>query len=353
MDGRTWFSRVELPHAQNAMTKPKVSVVIASFNAAAYLPETIESVLRQDYTDFELLIVDDASRDGSREVLARYAAADARVRYRVNPTNVGAVANWNRCLDWASGDYVKFLCCDDFLAADHALSQMVYMLETHPGAVLTASARRVVNERSEPVGIADAVGQAGLMSGADIAVRCLEANANLIGEPSAVLCRRRCATRGYLPAFLAIGDLELWFHLLGQGDFVYTRDPLCAFRRHSLQMSQVLNRLDTGSQIPDSIDYVPGQRQPAAEADLLLRDYYRKPWLNGHLSPRALFVQLYYLRKRRTGTPGMTEIERDMQDRLGRGRYAAGWLAHKLRKPLQSLARAATRRRLRRPAGRE
>jgi len=106
------------------MTTPRVSVLIPSYNCARYLPEAIESVLEQKFRDFELLIRDDGSTDGSHAVIEKYAALDRRVDFHYNPVNLGAVRNWNCCLAQARGEYIQLLCCDDALATTEALGKM-------------------------------------------------------------------------------------------------------------------------------------------------------------------------------------------------------------------------------------
>src|ERR1017187_7004523 len=95
------------------MTPPKVSVLIPNYNHARYLPAAIESVLQQDFRDFELLISDDCSNDGSAGIIASYAAKDSRIRFQIHPANLGMVRNWNWCLAQARGEYMKFLLADD------------------------------------------------------------------------------------------------------------------------------------------------------------------------------------------------------------------------------------------------
>ena len=100
------------------MTPPRVSVLIPTFNYARYLPEAIESVMQQDFREFELLIADDASTDASADIICHYAAKDARIRFTIHSRNLGMVANWNWCLSEAKGEYVKFLFGDDRLAGN-------------------------------------------------------------------------------------------------------------------------------------------------------------------------------------------------------------------------------------------
>src|SRR5471032_2980636 len=106
------------------MTAPKVSVLIPTYNYARFLPEAIESILAQDFQDFELLISDDCSTDNSAEVIARYAAQDKRIRFQIHSANLGMVQNWNWCLSQARGEFIKYVFGDDKLASPTAITQM-------------------------------------------------------------------------------------------------------------------------------------------------------------------------------------------------------------------------------------
>src|SRR5918993_3330345 len=93
---------------------PKVSVLVPTYNYARYLGEAIESVLNQTFTDFELIIIDDQSKDETDQVVGKYLY-DSRVTYHKNPVNLGLVGNFNRALELATGEYIKFLLADDKL----------------------------------------------------------------------------------------------------------------------------------------------------------------------------------------------------------------------------------------------
>lgn len=93
-----------------------VSVCIPTYNGARYLGECIESVLNQTYGGTEILVVDDASTDQTVAIATQYSQRDGRVRVHINPRNLGLVANWNRCLALAHGEWIKFLFQDDLLA---------------------------------------------------------------------------------------------------------------------------------------------------------------------------------------------------------------------------------------------
>src|SRR3982751_3050681 len=89
--------------------RPRVTVCVPMYNGERYLAECIESILAQTYTDFQLLLVDDCSTDATRSIAESYAAADSRVRLIVNHTNLGLVGNWNRCIELATGEWIKFV----------------------------------------------------------------------------------------------------------------------------------------------------------------------------------------------------------------------------------------------------
>jgi glycosyltransferase involved in cell wall biosynthesis len=93
------------------MANPKVSVCIPTYNSARYLPTAIESVLAQEFTDYELIICDNASTDETQELCRSYP--DPRIRYVRFDELVGQGGNWNRCLRMASGEYVALLHADD------------------------------------------------------------------------------------------------------------------------------------------------------------------------------------------------------------------------------------------------
>jgi len=98
------------------MNAPRVSVCVPTFNYARFLPDCIESVLQQTMADWELVITDDCSTDGTDTIVERYAKADPRVRYIRNEQRLGMSANLKRACDLGRGEYLKVLCSDDWLA---------------------------------------------------------------------------------------------------------------------------------------------------------------------------------------------------------------------------------------------
>ena len=310
------------------MISPKVSLLIPTYNYARYLPEAIESVLEQDWRDLELLISDDCSTDASREVIARYAAKDSRIRFQIHPTNLGMVQNWNWCLSEARGEYVKFLFGDDKLASREALGKLLQLLETNPSAALAASARYVVGEKSEVLDIWDDIRTPGMHNGAEVIAQCLDKTGNLIGEPSAALFRKRNAAREFNVRYRQLVDLEFWFHLLEQGYFTYSPEPLCCFRKHAGQQSEVNGAGGIGKW----------------EIFQLFGEYCAKGCDKGQYVRLRWFNHLYYeLRKkcrRSAEVPKeMLEMESELSGRISRFWYAAYWSRRKITRPFDHLLR--------------
>lgn len=107
-----------------------VSVIVPVYNAEKFIGETIESVIAQTYTDWELLLVDDRSSDNSRAIIEEYADKDERIIYILQDQNKGAWAARNRGIDEARGDYIAFLDADDKwepLKLEHQLILMARM----------------------------------------------------------------------------------------------------------------------------------------------------------------------------------------------------------------------------------
>jgi glycosyltransferase involved in cell wall biosynthesis len=217
----------------------KLSVCIPSYNQAQYIRAALDSVLEQAYADFELLIIDDCSADGTQEIVAGYAARDQRVRLIANTVNRGMVCNWNACLEVARGEYVKFVFGDDLLVSSEALGRMVTVLDADASVSLVASSRKLIDTDGQQIGSVRPSFREGVLPGSAVIFHCLVAQRNLVGEPSAVMFRRRQVERGFDLTYRQYVDLEMWFHLMEQGNLCYFREPLVAFRRHGEQQTEV------------------------------------------------------------------------------------------------------------------
>ena len=106
---------------------PRVSIITPAYNAAQYLEETVKSVQNQTFMDWEMIIVDDCSKDDTYKIAARLAEEDPRIKVLQNKVNSGVSATRNAALDVATGEYIAFLDSDDLWLAQKLEKQVQFM----------------------------------------------------------------------------------------------------------------------------------------------------------------------------------------------------------------------------------
>ena len=129
------------------MSLPRVSVLIPCFNAARFVGETLESVLRQSWPEIETIVVDDGSTDGSGGIVRGFSGRGVTL---VEQANRGQTAALNTCLEYATGDFVQYLDADDILEPDKIERQMA-RLAGHPCSVASAEWGRFYGHPDETV----------------------------------------------------------------------------------------------------------------------------------------------------------------------------------------------------------
>lgn len=135
----------------------KVSVLMSVHNGERFVRDAVLSLLAQTYHDFELLIVDDASTDGTHNILEELAAQDQRIRVLTNSTNLGLTRSLNVALRETNSELVARMDADD-IALPHRLEKQVTFLESHPGVGIVGTwyqfidgAGRIVGEQHPPI----------------------------------------------------------------------------------------------------------------------------------------------------------------------------------------------------------
>jgi len=118
---------------------PTISVLMTAYNRETFIAEAIESVLAQTFADFELIVSDDGSQDGTVAIAKEYARRDARVRVSVNARNLGDYANRRHAAALARGAFLKYHDSDDVMYA-HCLAVMLEPLRREPSAAFALSA---------------------------------------------------------------------------------------------------------------------------------------------------------------------------------------------------------------------
>lgn len=129
---------------------PKVSIGLPVYNGERYLRQAIESLLQQDFTDFELLISDNASTDRTWEICQEYASRDSRIRLYRHARNVGAISNFEFVFNNTTGEYFLWHAHDD-LRSKNTLTECVDFLENHPDYVLCYTTTTVVDNEGKEI----------------------------------------------------------------------------------------------------------------------------------------------------------------------------------------------------------
>jgi glycosyltransferase involved in cell wall biosynthesis len=133
---------------------PTLSIGMPVYNSADYLRDAVESILAQSFADFELIISDNASTDGTADVARELAERDPRVRYRRNATNVGLSGNWNLLVPLARGRLFKWAAGDDLLLPGF-LERCVAAVDADPAVVLAYARAQFVDANGSALDLFD------------------------------------------------------------------------------------------------------------------------------------------------------------------------------------------------------
>jgi glycosyltransferase involved in cell wall biosynthesis len=201
-----------------------VSMLITVHNREKYVAAAIESALVQTFTGFELLIVDDASTDGSFEMARRYET-DSRVKVFRNESNLGQFPNRARAVELARGLLLKFVDSDDLLYR-HSLAIMVEAMEAHPDAALALSHSSPEDEGPYPWKLSPAEAWRKQFLGHG----CLSC-----GPSSAILRREAFIEVGGFGPWGVLNDTDLWYRMAARWPVVLLPPGLVWWRRHDQQ----------------------------------------------------------------------------------------------------------------------
>lgn len=211
--------------------KVAVSVCLPVFNGARYLEQAIDSVLNQDFQDFELLISDDGSTDESWSIVERYTNKDPRIIAWKTNEQLGLFGNYNECLSRARGTYVKPFAQDDLLEKS-CLARMVQILNEQQDVSLITSARNIIDAQGNHLSLERQFEADTKLTAHETIKANLSTFVNWIGEPCTVMFRKTSGGSGFDENYRLYGDVEFWFRILHKGNLYYVSDALSAFRRH-------------------------------------------------------------------------------------------------------------------------
>jgi glycosyltransferase involved in cell wall biosynthesis len=250
---------------------PRVSVVIPAYNSVAFIDATMRSILAQTFSDFELLVSDHSSTDGTWEALQQFTV-DPRVRLSRLACGGGGPANFNAVTNLATGEFLKLVCGDDLLYPD-CLAEQVAALAAQPSAVMAASTRDVIDAAGVPVlrnrGLA---GLCGEVSGTEAIRHTVLAGTNIFGEPASVLFKRAALVDagGWDARLPYLIDQATYCAVLLRGNLVAVPRSLAAFRVSESQWSVQLVRAQANQAIGFSREFAAAHPGLLGRRDLLV-----------------------------------------------------------------------------------
>jgi len=203
---------------------PLISVLMTAYNREKFIADSIKSVLASDYTNFELIIVDDASTDQTVKIAQEFASEDPRVRVIVNEKNLGDYANRNYAAKFARGEYIKYLDSDDYIYP-YGLKTMVNMMMSHPhvGWGLCISKVDMIVDGPLPLELSPKQAYEHHYLGKSLFNK----------SPLDAIIKRELffAENGFITKRL-IGDFEFWHRLAQKHNLLIMPEGLIWYRRH-------------------------------------------------------------------------------------------------------------------------
>ncbi len=222
-------------------TLGSIDVAIPCYNYGRFLREAAASVLSQDVPNLRLLIIDNASTDGSQDIAREIAAADSRVTLFLNEHNRGWHDSFNRAFDWASADYAVVLGADDVLAAG-SLALGIGFLDEHPNvAFLYGVEGRLTDGLIDPGRCDSLTTRWKITKGYDFIRRTCRDSFCDVGAPAVILRTSALKRAGHFRPELRTCDFELYLRLAMEGDIASTNRLLGVRRIHGAEISALYN----------------------------------------------------------------------------------------------------------------
>ncbi len=253
---------------------PKISVVIPAYNVMAYLPETVESVIKQTFTDLEVLIINDGSSDQIVQWVSQLT--DPRIKL-ISQENQGLPGARNTGITHAQGEYIAFLDADD-LWEPSKLEKQVECFEKAPEVGLVYTWTTLIDSLRKPIGITFNYDLEGKVWEQILVV-------DAVGNGSSAMVRRNCFnTVGNFDTSLTWGeDWDMWIRIAAQYPFAVVKEYLTLYRQHPGSMSKNLEKS------LKNLDIVIEKAFATVPQDLL----YLKNLTYGHMNLCQAWVAMY------------------------------------------------------------
>ena len=207
------------------MNTPLISVLMTAYNREKYIAEAIESVLASTYQDFELIIVDDCSKDSTVDIAKSYEAKDSRIKVYINETNLGDYPNRNKVASYASGKYLKYVDADDYIYPN-GLEIIVNQMEAFPNASVGLFSLPQNIQKPFPILLSPRESYEynyfgpGLFHKAPLSAIFRKDSFEEIG--------------GFKPDRM-VSDFEMWYRMAQRFNFLLIQDHIVWYREHDAQ----------------------------------------------------------------------------------------------------------------------
>lgn len=222
---------------------PKVTFIVPCYNLAHVLAECVNSILLQSYADFEVLIMDDCSPDNTAEVARSFN--DSRVKHVLNEKNLRHLANYNKGVNLAQGEYVWLISADDRLRNTSVLEKYVALMDEHPevGYVFCPAISLENGSETELCAYSYHGDQDTIFNGKQFLSKLLELNSVVAAS---AMARKECYEKiSFFPLDLPYaGDWYLWSIFALHYDVAYFAEPMVNYRQHTQSMTNILKKED-------------------------------------------------------------------------------------------------------------
>ncbi|HBY58158.1 MAG TPA: hypothetical protein DEG96_09960 [Candidatus Atribacteria bacterium] len=212
------------------MNSPKISICIPTYNRAKFIREAIDSVLKQTFRDFELIVVDNCSTDNTQEIVKAFD--DGRLRYVCNERNLGVIGNYNKCISLARGDYICIIHSDDMLLP-RFLEVQSAILDKNSDVGLVHSNCSYIDEQG--VAFSQSIfPSTDYIKDGEEEMKDLVLDNHIV--MSAAIVRKSCydLLGGYNEKIPWVSDWEMWLRICLKWKIAYIGKVLCLYRRHQM-----------------------------------------------------------------------------------------------------------------------
>lgn len=220
---------------------PSLSVTVLNYNYARYLPECLNSILSQTFKDFEVILIDDCSKDNSQHVIEPYLA-DPRVRPIYHNPNVGFVGSLLEGVQKSRGRYITVISADDFILTPTAFERQMRLLESRPSSSFGYAAWQYVDATSRAIDLVRPWADDHIWSGEE-EFRAFCTRFYVLHTGTIIRRTAYDAVGGYDSSIVYTLDNTIWAQLCGVGDVAYVSEPSYGYRTHGVNMSHSVGAL--------------------------------------------------------------------------------------------------------------